>query len=59
MCNLSENIKALGIEEGIKKERLNAINRMMSAGLTKNLIMLCGYTEDELHSFQISTEASG
>lgn len=76
MCNLSENIKALGIEDGmergikkgieegiekgikrgIKKERLNAVKRMMDAGLTKDQIMLCGYTEDELHSFQISTE---
>lgn len=39
MCNLSENIKALGIEEGmelgIKKERINAVKRMMDAGPTK------------------------
>ena len=60
MCNLSENIKELGIEEGIEKgiqkgiekgiekERLNAIERMMDAGLTKDQIMLCGYTKDEL-----------
>ena len=56
MCNLSENIKELGIEEGIEKgiqkgiekERLNAIQRMMDAGLTKDQIMLCGYTKDEL-----------
>lgn len=51
MCNLSENIKELGLEEGfnegIKKERLNAIERMMSAGFTKEQIMSCGYTENE------------
>lgn len=51
MCNLSENIKALGIEEGIKKgvtkERLNAIERMINAGFAKEQIILCGYTEEE------------
>ena len=47
MCNLSENIKAIGIEEGIKKERLNAIERMMKAGASKEQIVSFGYTEDE------------
>lgn len=51
MCNLSENIKALGIEEGIKKgvtkERLNAIERMINAGFAKEQIISCGYTEEE------------
>lgn len=51
MCNLSENIKALGIEEGIKKgvtkERLNAIERMINAGFAKEQIIFCGYTEEE------------
>lgn len=51
MCNLSENIKALGIEEGIKKgvtkERLNAIERMINAGFAKEQIISCGYTEKE------------
>lgn len=43
MCNLSENIRELGVEE----ERLNAIIRMAKAGFTKEQIMSCGYTEDE------------
>ena len=51
MCNLSENIRALGIEEGIKKgvtkERLNAIERMIKAGFAKEQIISCGYTEEE------------
>ena len=52
MCNLSENIRAMGIEkgieEGIKKERINAIGRMIKAGAAKELIISFGYTEDEL-----------
>jgi len=47
MCNLSENIKAIGIEEGIEKERLNAIERMINAGFAKEQIISCGYTEEE------------
>ena len=51
MCNLSENIRAMGIEkgieEGIKKERINAIGRMIKAGAAKELIISFGYTEDE------------
>lgn len=69
MCNLSENIKELGIEEGIEKgiqkgiekgiekERLNAIQRMMDAGLTKDQIMLCGYTKDELEKAESACSA--
>ncbi len=56
MCNLSENIKAIGIEEGIekgiergiKKERINAIERMIKAGAAKDQIVSFGYTEEEL-----------
>lgn len=68
MCNLSENIKAIGIEEGIergiergieqgiekgiqkgiKKERLDAIARMLKAGVTKEQIISFGYTKEEL-----------
>lgn len=51
MCNLSENIKAMGIEEGIekgiKKERLNAIERMIRANAGKEQITAFGYTEEE------------
>ena len=36
-----------GIEKGIEKERLNAIQRMIQADLTKAQIMSCGYTEEE------------
>lgn len=55
MCNLSETIRESGIEEGIRqgiekgieKERFNALERMMKAGLAKEQIIACGYTEDE------------
>ncbi|MCM1284388.1 MAG: hypothetical protein NC242_12280 [Roseburia sp.] len=48
MCNLSENIKAIGIEEGIEQERLNAIQRMLRANATKEQILSYGYTEEEI-----------
>ncbi len=44
MCNLSENIK----EQSIKTERLNAIERMIRAGATKDQIVSLGYTQEEL-----------
>ncbi len=51
MCNWSEAIKEEsfneGIEKGIEKERLNAIERMIRANLTKAQIISCGYTEEE------------
>lgn len=47
MCNLSENIKAKGIKEGIKKERIAAIERMIKANVAKEQIILYGYTEAE------------
>lgn len=43
MCNLSENIK----EQSIKMERLNAIERMIKAGATKEQIISFGYTKEE------------
>lgn len=43
MCNWSEAI----LERGMEKERLNAIERMIQAGFTKEQIMSCGYTEKE------------
>ena len=36
-----------GIEKGIKKERLNAIGRMIKANVTKEQIIAFGYTEEE------------
>lgn len=36
-----------GMKIGMEKERLNAINRMLNAGFTKEQIISCGYTEDE------------
>ena len=36
-----------GIQKGIQKERLNAIERMIQANLTKAQIISCGYTEEE------------
>lgn len=47
MCNLSETIRESGIEEGIKKERFNALERMIKAGFAKEQILSCGYTEEE------------
>ncbi len=52
MCNWSEAIKETsiqeGIQEGIKKERLNAVERMIKAGAAKEQIISFGYTEGEL-----------
>lgn len=51
MCNLSENIQAegikKGIEKGIKKERLDAIERMIRANASREQILSYGYTQDE------------
>ena len=55
MCNLSENIEANGIKkgiregikEGVRKERIDAIARMIRADATKEQIILYGYTEAE------------
>ena len=43
MCNWSEAI----LERGMEKERLNAIERMIQAGATKEQILSFGYTEKE------------
>ena len=43
MCNLSENIE----ERSIKRERLNAVRRMIKANITKQQILSMGYTEAE------------
>jgi len=34
-CDLLENIKAISIEEGIEKDRLNAIERVIKAGVIR------------------------
>lgn len=52
MCEWIDRIEEKGImqgmEKGIKKERMDAIARMMSAGLTKDQILSCGYTQEEM-----------
>lgn len=62
MCNLSENIEAKGIEQGIEEERTNAIKRMLKAGATKEQILSYGYTEKELteisQNFNVSVDFS-
>jgi len=47
MCNLSENIEAIGFEKGITQERISAIERMIKAKATKEQIISYGYTEAE------------
>lgn len=44
MCEWIDRI----MEKGIKKERMDAIARMMGAGLTKDQILSCGYTQEEM-----------
>ena len=43
MCNWSESIE----ERGIRRERLNAIERMIKINITKEQILSMGYTEAE------------
>ncbi len=43
MCNWSEAI----LERGMETERLNAIERMIQAGATKEQILSFGYTKKE------------
>jgi len=51
MCNLSEAIEdrgfQKGISEGITKERIDAIKRMIQANAGKKQIISYGYTEAE------------
>ncbi len=44
MCNLSELVE----ERGAKRERIDAIKRMLKANFTKDQIISCGYTEEEI-----------
>ena len=44
MCNLSELVE----ERGAKRERIAAIKRMLKADFTKEQIISCGYTEEEI-----------
>ncbi len=53
MCNWSENIRDMAIQKGIEEERLNAIERMVNAGFSKEQIISCGYTEDEFTEAEI------
>jgi hypothetical protein len=50
MCNWSEAI----LERGMEKERLNAIERMIQAGATKEQILSFGYTEKEFTEVESS-----
>lgn len=44
MCNLSELVE----ERAIKRERIDAIKRMLKANATKEQIISFGYTEEEI-----------
>ena len=58
MCNMSQGIAEInfekginqGIEQGIVKERLDNLKRMIKAGVIKDQIILCGYTEEILET---------
>ena len=54
MCNLSENIE----ERSIRRERLNAIKRMIKANITKAQILSMGYTEAEYQKAERSLYAN-
>lgn len=54
MCNLSQNI----LEQGIEKERKNAIERMIRANATKEQILSYGYTEEEYKTVENSLFAN-
>lgn len=43
----SDAIKEISFEKGIERERLNAIERMIQAGATKEQLFSFGYTEKE------------
>ena len=62
MRNLSENIEAKGIEQGIEEERPPAIKRMLKADATKEQILSYGYIEKELteisQNFNVSVDFS-
>lgn len=47
MTGLGQSIYEEGIIRGIKEERLNAIERMIRAGVTKEQIVSFGYGEEE------------
>ena len=48
MCNLSELVEERGIKKGITRERIAAIERMLKANFTKDQVISCGYTEEEI-----------
>ena len=54
MCNLSENIE----ERSIRRERLNAIKRMIKANITRAQILSMGYTEAEYKKAESSLYAN-
>lgn len=47
MCEVLDKVENRGIEKGIEKERINAVRRMINAGILKEQIFLLGYTQDE------------
>ncbi len=52
MCNWSQDIAERnfeqGMKQGIEKERLDILIKMIKAGVMKEQIRLCGYTEAEI-----------
>ena len=47
MSGLGASILQEGIEQGIAKERMDAVGRMIRAGIPREQILFCGYLEEE------------
>ena len=48
MCNLSQGIAEINFKKGAEKERIDNLKRMIKAGVIKDQILLCDYTEEEI-----------
>jgi len=58
MCNWSESIEERGFKKGIEKERIDSIERMIKANITREQIISMGYTEIEYEKAQSTVYAN-
>lgn len=56
MCNLSQGIKEKGRAEGMKQERIRAIQALLRQKCDKKFILKLGYTEDEIKNAEIELQ---